>query len=320
MSAAAEPAPKPTDWTSLAGGRAAFEAAYAEIADLADQRQHRLAAALDELGPPGMAAWDPFQGFVELRGRRFDAQMLGSFDGRTWLWSWANPHLQIPAPLTAYARGLRDLAPRVSPALAAAMIADDDEGLPAMFGALAIAHGFGEAFYCANESQIYLLAPAQLDALLVAAGARLTRYATCFSRTRRTLAEVVAHLRGHADLSRLDLRQVDDDLATIEGPGYRLAIRRVDRLRRVLEEVQALGREREQARGSATVFIVEGSVDVRVYAEPTYAASFGLWAPTGLSGARGRIPWQALAVAERLARLDRALVHDSLLGGLYPPP
>lgn len=38
-----------------------------------------------------------------------------------------------------------------------------DERMPYMMGGIAVAHGFGEAYYIANQSQVYLVAPGQLD-------------------------------------------------------------------------------------------------------------------------------------------------------------
>jgi len=295
-----------------------LETLFEEIELDAKKKQARLSAVLDSIGPPGMAAWDPIKGFVELRGKQFRAQMLGSFDGRSWLWSWANTYLEIPEELTAYARRMRDQPGPLSAALATPMIEDDDEELPYMLGSIAIAHGFGEAFYYANQSQIYLLDPGQLEDVEAAAPAGPQRYATCFSHTRRSLADVVTHLRGDKNLKQLDLVQLDDDHATLTGTGYSLSIRRRDRLRDVIAEVKALPSQQETARGAATAFIVEGTLDLERYNETLYTATMGAWAPASHFGGRGLVPWQALSVCERLNQLDRMAVHDSVLRTFYP--
>src|SRR5687767_158015 len=134
---------EPVPWSAIEGGREALDASVARIDSKAKQLQARFAAALDSLGPPGMASWDPIAGTVELRGATFRAQLLGSFDGTSWLWSWANPHLAIPEELTSYARALRDEADRLTAALRTPMIEDSDERLPHLLGSIAIGHDFG---------------------------------------------------------------------------------------------------------------------------------------------------------------------------------
>ena len=73
--------PDARGFSEIAGGRDAFDRAHAQIAAAASVAQSRLSAALDRIGPPGVARWDPVKGEVELRGRTFRAQMIGSFDG-----------------------------------------------------------------------------------------------------------------------------------------------------------------------------------------------------------------------------------------------
>jgi hypothetical protein len=149
--------------SALPGGREAFDAAHAEVAVLAQVLQQRFAAALDRIGPPGAASWDPHAAQIALRKRTFSAQQLGSFDGESWLWSWANPHLALPEDKTTVARALRDRAAELRiPALSESMLLAADEQLPYMLGDLAIGHGLGEAYYLANQSQVYVVAPGQL--------------------------------------------------------------------------------------------------------------------------------------------------------------
>jgi hypothetical protein len=90
---------------------------------------------------------------------------VGSFDGESWLWSWANPFLRIPTQKTTVSRALRDSAEKLGvPALAVPMIAARDERLPYMMGNFVVAHGFAEAYYLANRSQVYAIAAGQLEA------------------------------------------------------------------------------------------------------------------------------------------------------------
>lgn len=157
-------APEGRPFSRITGGREAFDRAHAEVSLAAAVAQARLSATLDRIGPPGQTAWDPVAGTVMMRSRTFAAQQLGSFDGQSWLWSWANPHLVIPDEKTALARSLRDRAEEIGvPAFAVPMIEARDERLPYMLGAFAIAHGAGEAYYLANQSQVYMFEPGQLD-------------------------------------------------------------------------------------------------------------------------------------------------------------
>jgi hypothetical protein len=157
-------AEEPEPFSNIEGGRAAFDRAYAELAVVAALGQAQFSATLDRIGPPAQARWDPIAGEIELRGRTFEAQQLGSYDGNSWLWSWANSFLSIPEDKTAVARALCDRAAEVGiPALGVPAIAVRDETVKYMFGGVAIAHGCCEAYYIANESQVYLVAPGQLD-------------------------------------------------------------------------------------------------------------------------------------------------------------
>lgn len=311
---------KPVPWSEIPGGQEQLEEQVDLIADEAEKLQARFQQALDILGEPGDLEWDPNRGFITMRGHTFKAQQLGSYDGETWLWSWANTHLNIPEELTSFARSLRDLAPQISQALAAPMLEDEDEVIPEQFAALAIANGFGEAFYFPNRAQIYLIVPGQIEPILAnAPPPKKTRFATVFSHTRRSLADIVTHLRGDKNLAKLDLVQVDDDHATLTGTGYSIAITRKDKLRDVLAEVKTLSTsDQATARGAATAFVVEGTTDLQVYDETTYTAMMGGWAPADHFAGRHRIPWQALSVCERFNKLERVVVHDTLLGYFYP--
>jgi hypothetical protein len=113
---------------------------------------------------PPTVAWNPHEATLDYRGRTFHAEQLGSFDGRSWLWSWANPFLDLPAEKTTIARRLRDSADELGiPALAEPHIACTDERLPHRFGTLAVGHGLAESYYHANQQQVLVVLHGQLD-------------------------------------------------------------------------------------------------------------------------------------------------------------
>ncbi len=145
-----------------------LDAAYAEVSVFGAVHQNRFAARLQALGPPGAARWDPGLGEVELRGHTFRAEQLGSYDGRSWMWSWANPHLALPDDKTVMARSLRDSTLDV-PARLEQEIFVQDERLPFMVASLAIGHCGAEGYYIASQSQVYGIAPGQVPALEISA-------------------------------------------------------------------------------------------------------------------------------------------------------
>jgi hypothetical protein len=308
---------EPVEWDHIAGGREALDAAFAAVESKVTAIQTRFSNALDRVGPRGMATWDPIAGTIELRGRMLRAQQLGSFDGNSWLWSWANTFLNIPEDKTTFARAFRDAAEQLGvPALRTPMIKSNDEELGPRIGGLAIAHGFGEAFYYANESQVYLLERGQLEDL-EATPIKPRRYAVVFSHARRSLGDVLAHLRGDKYLAKLPWMQADDDHASITGPGYALTLTRHDRLRDVLAHVKALPHGQDAARGAATVFVLEGTMD-STYNEAQFTNSYGAWAPAQHFSGSVLIPWQALSICERLNQLARLALYDAQLRSFYP--
>lgn len=139
-------------------GRAAFDREHGLLVVAGTTGQQRLQRTLDALGPPGEMRWDPYLGECEMRGRVFSAEALGSFNGQSWLFSWANEPMRLPAERTVLGRGLRDAAARLHiPALAVPHIETDDELIPYMFGNIAVAQGYGHAYYVVNRSVVYLL-------------------------------------------------------------------------------------------------------------------------------------------------------------------
>ena len=300
--------PTVTYWPDIGGRLVIRSRVIAErIAIVASQAQDRLAITLDEIGPPGMASWDPVAGTIVLRGRTFQAEQLGSFDGSSWLWSWANPYLNIPEQHTSIARAMRAAAGRLGlPAFGAAMIEDDDEALPDMIGGLAIAHGFTEAYFVANRSQVYALVAGQLTTKPLD-----DRLASCFSRAARTLASIVDHLKGDPVLAKGTIEQPSDELATIIGVGFEVRIRRAD----PHSEVARLAHGQELAREAQSVFVVESILHAE-YVDTAFAVFNGVWAPA--TAGRRMISWPALLACERLNLLDEVLVFDHVARDFYP--
>jgi hypothetical protein len=157
-------APLPDAVPLTALQREELETAYTTGVVWGALKQERFAAHLKALGPPGMAAWDPIAGEVTLRGHTFRAEQLGSFDGATWLWSWANALLGIPEARTTYARRLRDEVGHAVGLLRAPHVALADERLPHMLAALALAHTDAEGYYIANAAQVYVMLPGEVRA------------------------------------------------------------------------------------------------------------------------------------------------------------
>jgi len=212
---------EPIDFDDIAGGREAFDAACAELSIAAALGQNWLAEALDRIGPPGQARWDPIVGQIELRERTFEAQQLGSFDGQSWLWSWANPHLEIPEEQTTVARALRDRAKDI-PALAVPSIATADEGFKYIVGGIAVALGLGDAYWIANQSQVYLLAPGQLgrpkdaplDRLRAARDAVAAEAVPCDLRRALPFAAKKLGVTCELEARRVIVRDGKDELVT----------------------------------------------------------------------------------------------------------
>lgn len=301
----------PVPWAKVFGGRAAFERAYAAIAQVARRRQLRLAAALDAIAPPGEAAWDPLNATIELRGQEFHAELLGTFDGGRWVWSWADLGLLIPDESTTYARAARDAAVRLGiAAFATACILDDDERLPAMMGSLACAHGFGEAFWIASDAQVFVFAPDQLDL------SSPTRLATVYCARRYSLKEILAHLRREQHLLHAPFEVFErEGLLRLRGKDYEVRIRRIDNLRDVMAEAKRMPAGDEAPRATEMVIVVETELGPD-YAELAFGTLAGVWSPTQMAG-RAEIPWQALAAAEQLNRLPEVGVYDSYLATWY---
>jgi hypothetical protein len=98
----------PVPLSSYDGGTEMFFDGFDEAQVAAGIAQGRLQEYLDTIGPPGSWACDPQKGTLTMRGKTFAAQMLGSWGRTEWLWSWANPFLNIPFEKTSIARAMRD--------------------------------------------------------------------------------------------------------------------------------------------------------------------------------------------------------------------
>ena len=143
----------------------AFNDVHAKMIVSAGVAQERLRRTLDRVGVPGAVRWDPHAGELELRGRVFQAEALGSFNGSTWLWSWANDALGLPEARMAIGRQLRDAAERHALRLLATAEMDGDEMLAYKIGDFAVAYGYADAYYLVNQSVVYLIKRGQLDEL-----------------------------------------------------------------------------------------------------------------------------------------------------------
>jgi hypothetical protein len=296
----------------IAGGRTAFQDAVGRVAADAARRQQHLDQVLDAIGPPGATAWDPVNATVTLRGHSFRAQQLGSYDGKSWLWSWANAALDIPAEHTSLARGARDaLGPNEIPAFLVPMIEDDDERLPAMMGRLACAHGFGEAYWIGNWSQVFVFLPGELD--VATTGPRSEQLAVCLFPRPRTLDSIVEFLCGDPLLAKIGRPTVVDDIASYSGPGYEVRVVWAS----LAEALDAtlLGTSATQPWSAGCAFIVEFEINSAEYTEQVYGTL--RQDQLGVNMAHP-IPWQALAVCERVLLLPNADVFDLRGGAFYP--
>jgi hypothetical protein len=135
----------PVPLSSLAGGTDDFLAGFHASQVAAAIAQNRLTETLDAIGPPGAWACDPKAGTLQLRGKTFAAEMLGSFGETEWLWAWANPFLGIPHDKTALSRAARDA--RIAPFAEVPFIDLEDAGGPHHIAMQVIGHGFGGAYY-----------------------------------------------------------------------------------------------------------------------------------------------------------------------------
>lgn len=289
-------------FSELPGGREGFDRAHAEIASVANAAQQRLSDDLDAIGPPGSTRWDPIKGEVELRGRVFRAEQLGSFDGASWLWSWANDHLNIPPEKTTMARRLREKGGVFAEPMIAA-----DETLPYMMGDFAIAYCGVEAYWIANQSQVYVFEPGQLVV------PRLRRLALCFVSKTVTLDALRVHL------GELALQPAGDGVLEAERHGFTVRITRVEKLKDVMREA-ALAMPEAKQYGS--VLVVETGLDPS-YAGTRYGTAMGMWAPQAVGDlgpvvSGPLIAAEALLACERLNALPGSLLWDLVLRCDYP--
>lgn len=111
-------------------------------------RQMRLAEFLDENGGGGGWGYDvPSAALTFGKAIRFDALLLGSFaeGNRSWLWAWANRHLNLPAENCALSEAVRRIASGPELQVFAADGPVDCDGLLARELADEAAHVFGVA-------------------------------------------------------------------------------------------------------------------------------------------------------------------------------
>jgi len=145
--------------------KGALTAARALGVVAATLRQNRLEDTLNALGPPGQWHCDPHAGTLNLRGRTFAAEMLGSFDGHNWLWSWANPFLRIPDEKTRISRGAREADERIGTSVVATPFVALGDLTPHDIAQLVTGYGLADAYYVCQfpgSQVVYALVPGQL--------------------------------------------------------------------------------------------------------------------------------------------------------------
>lgn len=124
--------------------------------------QRRLQRFLDEIGPPGPLAFDPFKRFLTMRGHTFEADFVGSMGGDHWLWAWANAYLPLNEASTAVSRSVQESG--MSIATAGGIVMGDLDPMWVMhrIGGLTLGLTGADAYYVANGSQLYVVAAGQL--------------------------------------------------------------------------------------------------------------------------------------------------------------
>lgn len=158
--------PRPTLLSSLPGGAAAFITAFETTFVAASIGQTRLRETLETIGPPGAWKADPVAGTLELRGKAFPAELLGTFDGTRWLWAWANPFLQLPDDKTTLSRGARDAAAALgAPVLGVPFVDLEGQGGPHHVASQVVGNGFGDAYYVCefpDSTAVYAIAEGEV--------------------------------------------------------------------------------------------------------------------------------------------------------------
>ncbi len=137
----------PLSLPELDGGPAAWWGSVSDSLVLGMVRQNRLDDHLATLGAPGRWRCDPLKGELELRGKVFRAEMIGSWGDGSWLWSWANPFLNLPDVRTTQTREARDAASVIEiPVLACPHVFAEDVD-PHLYGLVLAGNGYVEAYY-----------------------------------------------------------------------------------------------------------------------------------------------------------------------------
>lgn len=373
--------PPITPWHDIPGERVDFDAEHAVYELLAVLRSARL-FQVPKTGAP--TRWYPGEAWLEYQGRRFEAELIGSSDGQTWLWSWANPHLDFPDEALSIARKMKEAAPKL-PALGVPHIGDSRLGHA--MGQLAVGLGFADGYYAGNDGEyIFAIRRGQLEGLTIDPLEELQRYleaaplarpdqldealerieaefgltpdrseslwltiqdkaghtlrlfcegtvvrpilaARCFTERRRSLDDIVEHLRKNATLRKLDM-SVADEAVQLRALGLKITITRIEKLRALIAEVKSLHGEADQARARTfgAVFRIEFEMT------PEYGGiRYRIGSPMGSPFGRGFVPEQtfelglqpawdsppvpaeALLISESLFSLSDVAVHDDVL-------
>ncbi len=161
----------------------AVDRAYERACLVAGVLRQRFQVYLFEFGGPSTGSADPRTARVVLRGHELEAELLRTYDEEVWVWSWADSSLALNDDQTTIARNLRSAAARLSvDAFEAPRIATRNRRVPFLFGGLAVAHGFADAFvvagpqiYAVRPGQVSLSGPAMVDEIM-GAEASIRRY------------------------------------------------------------------------------------------------------------------------------------------------
>ncbi len=129
----------------------------------ADVKQRSFSRFLDTLGAPGPIAFDPFKGELMMRNTTFHAEFLGSMGRSDWLWAHHNMFLNLPESRTEI---VRKLCHQWSSPFAEAVCIDFGETQRLLIqhkvAATALSMGLGDAYYVANDSQVYIVKSGQI--------------------------------------------------------------------------------------------------------------------------------------------------------------
>ncbi|MBW1811290.1 MAG: hypothetical protein JRJ87_24085 [Deltaproteobacteria bacterium] len=133
---------------------------YAIVADV---RQRSFDRFLDGTVKPGGIRFDPFLRELEMRGRVFQAELIGSLGRSDWLWAHKNPFLKLSDEQSTVCRALADKWKSVVLGVMCVDFPGQDRMLVQhRLAGVCVGLGLGDAYYVANDSQTYVILPGQI--------------------------------------------------------------------------------------------------------------------------------------------------------------